>query len=88
MSVRDAAKAAGKSTRTVQDWCVRHGIGRRIAGGVLIVSKVALPMLLDGDEDALVSYRDHGVRASYAPVARYYQRAGLEHLLTLPEFRA
>ncbi len=88
MSVSDAAKVAGKSERTIRDWCEKHGIGRRVAGGTLVVSKVALLALLDGDDDALMSYRDHGVRASYAPVARYYERANLGHLLALPEFRA
>jgi hypothetical protein len=86
LSIRQAAAIAGKSDRTLQDWCAAHGIGRRVAGGTLIVSRVALQMLLDGDDDALVSYRDHGVRASYGRVAAYFQRAGLEHLLQLPEF--
>jgi hypothetical protein len=76
----------GKSDRTIRDWCAKFGIGRRVAGGTLVISKVALPMLLDGDEDALKSYRDHGVRASYPPVVRYYERADVGHLLHLPEF--
>lgn len=59
---------------------------RRVGGGTLIVSKVALFAFLDGDDDALVSYRDHGVRASYPPLVRYYERADLGHLLALPEF--
>ncbi len=50
------------------------------------MSKVALFAFLDGDDDALVSYRDHGVRASYPPLVRYYERADLGHLLALPEF--
>jgi hypothetical protein len=87
MSIRAAVRLAGKSDRTIRDWCAKHGIGRRVAGGTLVVSKVALPMLLDGDEDALRSYRDYGVRASHLPVARYYERADLGHLLQLPEFR-
>jgi hypothetical protein len=87
MSVRDAAKVSGKSERTVRDWCEKYGIGRRVAGGTLMVSKVALLALLEGDEDALVSYRDHGVRASYPPVAKYFERADLGALLDLAEFR-
>jgi hypothetical protein len=43
--------------------------------------------MLEGDDDALSGYRDHGVRASYPPVARLYSRANLDHLLALPEFR-
>jgi hypothetical protein len=86
ISVKDAAKVAGKSERTIRDWCERYRIGRRVAGGTLIVSKVALLALLDGDDDALVSYRDHGVRSSYPPVAKFYERANLSHLLDLPEF--
>ncbi len=86
MTVREAARTAGKSERTVRDWAERHGIGRRIAGGTVLVSKVALLALLDGDDDALASYRDHGVRGSYPRVAAFYERAGLGHLLALPEF--
>jgi hypothetical protein len=86
LRVRQAAVVAGKSERTIRDWCARHGIGRRVAGGTLIVSKVALLALLDGDDDALVSYRDHGVRGSYPAVAKFYERANLRDLLALPEF--
>jgi hypothetical protein len=86
MTIRAAVRVAGKSDRTIRDWCAKFGIGRRVAGGTLVISKAALLMLLDGDEDALTSYRDHGVRASYPPVVRYYERAALGHLLQLPEF--
>ena len=81
-----AAEIAGKSERTLRNWCVEHGIGRRVAGGAWVVSRVALGMLLDGDLDALICYRDHGVRASYDPVARYYHRFDLGELLDRPEF--
>jgi hypothetical protein len=87
LTVRRAAAVAGKSERTIRDWCTKFGIGRRVAGGTLIVSKVALLALLDGEESVLVSYRDHGVRASYPPVAKYFERADLGALLELPEFR-
>ena len=63
MTLKQAAAVAGKSERTVRDWCAEHGIGRRVAGGTWVVSKVALAMLLDGDLDALASYRDFGVSA-------------------------
>jgi hypothetical protein len=48
--------------------------------------KVALMMWLDGKHDALVAYRDHGVRASWEPVASVYRRYGLADLLERPEF--
>ncbi len=86
LTLKEATDVAGKSVRTLRNWCTEHGIGRRVAGGSWVVSKVALAMLLDGDLDALVCYRDHGVRASYEPVAKYYERLELAELLDLPEF--
>jgi hypothetical protein len=83
LSMKDAALIAGKSERTIRTWCTQYGIGRRVGGGVWIISKVALEMLLDGDFDSLVSYRDHGVRASYQPVAQYFHRSELGFLLEL-----
>jgi hypothetical protein len=88
ISIGEAAAIAGKSERTLRYWCVEHGIGRRIAGGVWAVSKVALAMLLDGDLDALAAYRDRGARGSSEPVAAYYQRCGLAGLLERPGFAA
>jgi hypothetical protein len=86
LSIGEAATIAGRSERTIRNWCVEHGIGRRIAGGNWAVSKVALQMLLDGDHLALVSYRDHGARGTYEPVAKYYHRCGLADLLKRPGF--
>jgi hypothetical protein len=86
MSLRDAAIAAGKTGRTMRNWCIVHGIGRRV-GNTWLVSRVALQMFLDGDADSLVSYRDHGVRASYPPVAEYFHRVDLDDLLTLPAYQ-
>jgi Helix-turn-helix domain len=57
ISVKEAAAVAGRSERTVRNWCVERGIGRRV-GGVWAVSKVALVMWLDGDLAALAAYRD------------------------------
>jgi hypothetical protein len=48
MSVSAAAKLAGRSASTMRNWCEVHGIGRRVAGGNWVVSRVALQMLLDG----------------------------------------
>jgi hypothetical protein len=88
ISVGKAATAARKSERTIRNWCVRYGIGRRIADGTWAVSRVALAMLLDGDVETLACYRDHGVRGSWEPVVKYYQRCGLADLLDRPEFAA
>jgi hypothetical protein len=46
MSVKDAARTAGKSERTIRMWCEVHGIGRRVVDGAWVVSRVALLMLL------------------------------------------
>jgi hypothetical protein len=88
ISVKDAEEIAKVTDRTIRNWCVRYGIGRRIAGGRWAVSKVALHMLLDGDLKALAVYRDNGLRRSYERVAKYYQRCGLANLLERPEFAA
>jgi hypothetical protein len=88
ISIGKAAAIAGKSERTLRDWCVEHGIGRRVAGGAWGVSRVALAMLLDGDLEALAAYRDHGARGSWEPVAKFYRRCGLGGLLERPEFAA
>src|SRR5271168_1414594 len=66
--IGEAARIAGRTERTIRNWCIEHGIGRRI-GGRWAISKVALMMWLDGKHDALVAYRDRGVRASWEPVA-------------------
>ncbi|MET4293732.1 hypothetical protein [Bradyrhizobium sp. LB5.2] len=56
ISVKEAAGLAATSGNTIRNWCIRHGIGRRVGGGVWRVSKVALKMLLDGDMPALAAY--------------------------------
>jgi hypothetical protein len=82
---KQAAKIAGKSDGTIRAWCNDHQIGRRIADGGWSVSRVALAMLLDGNQDALSAYLA-GERRS-EPVAGYYRRLGLGRLLNLPEFQ-
>jgi hypothetical protein len=72
MDIAGAAKRAGKSPTTIRTWCIQHGLGRRIAGGVWVVSKVALAMFLDGDADALKAYLA-GDRSSQA-VKSYFNR--------------
>jgi hypothetical protein len=88
ISIGEAAAIAGKSERTIRNWCVQDGIGRRIGDGAWAVSKVALMMWLEGDHKALAAYRDDGARGSWEPVAKYYRRRGLAHLLERPEFAA
>jgi hypothetical protein len=56
IDLASAARRAGKSPTTIRNWCNQHGLGRRVGGGVWIVSKVALAMHLDGDADALSAY--------------------------------
>jgi hypothetical protein len=84
LTVGQAATLTGKSQRTIRNWCVQCGIGRRI-GGAWAVSKVALQMVLEGDQDVLSTYHD-GARAQCEPVASYYRRFGLGDLLRRPEF--
>jgi len=78
ITLKEAATIAAKSPRTVNNWCVQHGIGRRIGGGVWMVSKVALAMFLDNDMLALAAYQA-GDRSS-AEVGRYFDRLNLTSL--------
>jgi hypothetical protein len=85
-AVHWAAIEAKKSERTIRNWCAEFGIGRRnLAGGPWEVSRVALLMFLDGNIVALNAYLA-GLRQD-EPVAPYYERAGLGHLLERPEFK-
>jgi hypothetical protein len=86
ISLKEAAKLANKSERTLRNWCVGDGIGRRIKDGNWQISRVALAMVLEDRDDALAAYLS-GVRGSYEPVAEVYRRVGLGELLDLPEFR-
>lgn len=72
LSVRQAAKIAGRSESTVRTWCELYGIGRHVVGGPWQISRAALQMLLDGDEAALRDYHE-GDRAG-ARVAPYLAR--------------
>ncbi len=75
MTLAHAATVAGKSVATVRRWCIEHHIGRRVGGGEWVVSRVALAMLLDGDEVALAAYLS-GDRESDIVVA-YFSRVGV-----------
>lgn len=75
ISLAAAAKRAGKSETTIRNWCPQHGLGRRVGGGVWVVSQVALAMFLDGDEASLAAY--HAGDHSSSRVAQYFHRFGL-----------
>jgi hypothetical protein len=75
ISLRVAAEIACKSESTVRGWCAQFDIGRRVANGPWQVSRPALLMLLDGDEEALRAYLA-GERQK-PNVAAYFARAGL-----------
>ena len=49
--IRIMARLAGISEQTARNWCVEHGLGRRI-GGRWWGSRVALAMFQDGDKAA------------------------------------
>lgn len=71
-SLGEAAAVAGKSVGTIRNWCIQHGLGRRIGGGTWVVSKVAFAMFLDGDAAALAAY--HSGDRSGQLVAPYFER--------------
>jgi Helix-turn-helix domain len=74
LSIAEAALIAGRSVRTIRDWCARLDIGRRI-GGQWAVSHVALAMYLDGDREVLGAYL-RGDRSSTSVLA-YFERCGV-----------
>ena len=78
--LKEAAAIAGCSESTVRGWCARFCIGRRVVGGKLMVSRVALAMLLDGDRASLEAYL--GGDRSGPLVALYFARAGLVDMST------
>ena len=55
ITINEAAQMAGRSTRCVREWCLRHDIGRRV-GGRWAVRRIALAALLDGDRQTLTRY--------------------------------
>jgi hypothetical protein len=67
---------AGKSSRTIRDWCSRYGIGCAPSkSGTLRISAPALEMVLHGDMAALDLLRD-GKRDDER-VRRYFDHLGL-----------
>jgi hypothetical protein len=71
---REAALLAGVTAVTMRLWVERHCIGRRV-GGVVLVSKPALMMHLEGDREALKLYHQ-GDRSS-SRVGAYFERCGI-----------
>jgi hypothetical protein len=71
--ITKAATLAGKSERTIRNWCRERYIGRRI-GGQWAVSVVALDMLLAGDDEGLDAYIA-GDRSSARIVSYYTARS-------------
>ena len=69
-----AARQAGRSERTMREWCVAHKIGRLI-GKRWAVSQVALDMLLNGDKEGLAAY--HAGDRTSPRVRSYYERRSI-----------
>ncbi len=73
-----AAKRADCSPRTIRYWCEVCGIGRKV-GGRLKVSRVALQMKLEGDDEALALYHT-GDRENPRVIA-YFERLEIGDLI-------
>jgi hypothetical protein len=69
--IAEAADVAGRSVRTIREWCARFDIGRRI-GGSWAISSVALLMHLEGNHEALTLY--HAGDRSSPIITAYFER--------------
>lgn len=78
MTTAEAAEQANRTERTIRMWCRDHDIGRRVAGGPWLVSRIALAMFLNGDSPALSAYLAGDRRSS--SVWPYFAAEGLEEL--------
>jgi hypothetical protein len=79
LTVAQAAKRAGYSDGTIRSWCQQHAIGRQIVHGNWMVSRVALPMLVDGEMEALAEY--HARNWTDPTVIAYFEKEGLRDLI-------
>src|SRR3978361_1678773 len=79
--LKEASAYIDRCTKTVKRLCNRHGLGR-VIGNQMEVSRVALQMYLEEDQETLDLYLA-GDRTS-ATVTAYYARLGI----TLPVSRA
>ena len=78
LTTAEAAERANRTERTIRMWCRDHDIGRHVAGGPWLVSKVALAMLLNDDAAALRAYLAGDRRSP--TVASYFIEEGLADL--------
>lgn len=79
LTTSEAAARASRTERTIRMWCRDHDIGRHVAGGPWLVSRVALAMFLNDDAAALRAYLA-GDRSGPL-VAEYFQAEGLGDLV-------
>jgi hypothetical protein len=77
--IAEAASETRLSERAIRGWCARYELGRKICGR-WAVSRVALAMFLDGNDDALNRYLA-GDRAGV--VAAYFKRLDIPILPAL-----
>lgn len=74
MTLRQAAQRAGKSETTIKNWAIKWGLGRRVGGGLWVISRPALEMFLDGNDAALRDYH----RSNWTEAVReYFGRTGV-----------
>lgn len=78
LTTAEAAERANRTERTIRMWCRDYDIGRRVAGGPWLVSRVALAMFLNDDAQALRAYLA-GDRHS-PRIAAYFVAEGLGEL--------
>lgn len=71
ISTREAALLAGVTAVTMRLWVERYRLGRRV-GGVVLVSRPALLMYLEGDREALALY--HEGNRTDPRVGAYFER--------------
>ncbi|WP_187275156.1 hypothetical protein [Methylobacterium sp. WL120] len=79
ITTAEAAQRAARTERTIRMWCRDHDIGRRVAGGPWLVSRVALAMFLNDDAGALRSYLAGDRRG--VSVSTYFGAEGLADLI-------
>lgn len=79
ISLKQVADIAGKSESTMRARAEERGLGRRIGGGTWSISRVALAILLDGQERALRAY--HAGDRVTDLVAGYFARVGLAEMV-------
>jgi hypothetical protein len=79
LTTAEAAERANRTERTIRMWCRDHDIGRHVAGGPWLVSKVALAMFLNDDATALRAYLTGDRRSPV--VASYFAAEGLGELV-------